>query len=86
MKKNLLICPTCRNNGVKSILGELTKDNTFLIQRFHKGYTEIIGKDFGVKCGACGEPVFIRKDHERNSNQWKQRVSWTQIVGTIGTI
>ena len=58
MKRNLIICPKC----LKQVLGEILPNRMFRIMRFHNGYTDIAGRDFGVVCGACGELVFIRKE------------------------
>jgi len=62
MQKQLIICPTCNSVGTKAVLGEMTSEGNFRIMRFHRSYTDVFGKDFGVKCGNCGENVFIRKE------------------------
>lgn len=66
MRKNLIVCPSCRNNGTINVLGEI-KDGSFLIQRFHKGYTRIIGKDFAVYCEICSEPIYIKTERKDES-------------------
>jgi hypothetical protein len=59
--KNLIVCGNCLTNGTKSVLGEIDENGYFAILRFHNGYTRIVGKDFAVLCGGCGEPTYIRK-------------------------
>lgn len=59
-KPNLLICPSCWKNGDKQILGECIGEGTVDVLRFHQHTTRIIGGDFTIECGQCGEPVYIR--------------------------
>jgi len=66
MKKNLLRCPNC----LKQILGEMLPDGIFRIMRFHNGYTDVVGSDFGVICGNCNETVFIRKGVDYGSSSF----------------
>ncbi|MCP3686715.1 MAG: hypothetical protein GY861_29100 [bacterium] len=61
MKRNLIYCPTCKQNGVTNVLGEVDEHGHFLVLRFHKGMTRIVSDQFGVICGRCTELVFIRK-------------------------
>lgn len=86
--KKLVQCPNCANNGIKSILGELGTSGNFLILRFHRGYTEITGKDYGVICGNCREPVYIRKeaDDRKIRSEWQFGISWGTDVQSFGTI
>jgi hypothetical protein len=85
--KNLIICPNCELKGTKSILGE-NEGGTFSILRFHKGYTHIVGNDFAVICGACGEKTYIRKENGTNSGnveiQWFHQEFTVSQLGTIG--
>ena len=66
-KRNLIICPNCRERGVVNILGEMDKLGHFLVMRFHKGLTRIVGQDFAVVCDKCKELVYIRRKRERVS-------------------
>jgi formylmethanofuran dehydrogenase subunit E len=82
-KSNLIICPTCRQGGTKSILGEMN-NGTFSVMRFHKAFTMITGADFTIHCSYCGEPVYERKEkNEPDSNIRQLRVSRLSFVGTI---
>lgn len=59
--KNLVQCPSCELNGRRNILGEIDSNGHFLVLRFHKGITRIIGNSFQVVCDLCNEPIFYRK-------------------------
>jgi hypothetical protein len=82
MNKKLIKCPNCQ----KQVLGEMTEEGIFRVMRFHNGYTDIFGKDFGVRCGNCGEYVFIRKEGDAGSsirNLWVHRISFGSSFGTF---
>src|SRR3990167_6855291 len=84
--KLLIACGNCENQGTRSILGEITPEGYFAVMRFHRGYTNIIGKDFAVVCGACNEPQYIRKEEINGTpNITYQRGQDTRIYGTIQT-
>ncbi len=61
MKKKLLICPSCEQNGTINILGEIRKDGSFVVLRFHQGETIVNGDSFIVVCGICKKPIYVRK-------------------------
>ena len=79
MKKNLVRCPNCN----KQILGEMTENGVFRIMRFHNGFTDVIGNDFGVICGNCGEKVFIRKGE--NGTNSSDRLAWVHSESFVGS-
>lgn len=61
MKKRLLICPICEQNGKKEVLGELDSQGNLVILRFKNSSTKIVSPHFLVQCGVCGEVAFYRK-------------------------
>ena len=79
---------------MKQILGEMLDNGVFRVMRFHNGFTDIVGSDFGIICGNCKEAVFIRKGGDgTNSNIRLQytriysRVdSWGGSVNAVGTL
>lgn len=58
MKKDLLICPFCREKGITNILGEI-KNGDLLVKRYAQSYTLIESKEFKIKCN-CGELVYFK--------------------------
>jgi predicted aconitase with swiveling domain len=58
--KNLLVCPICRENQIKSILGEVDKRGNVIVERHHLSTTVISGKQFSLNCGKCGNKIMIR--------------------------
>ena len=83
MQKQLIVCGNCQTHGTKSVLGEITPEGYFAVLRFHQGYTKIVGRDFAVICGGCGEPTYIRKDNNGTSSP--QRISWVHSQSFTGT-
>ena len=72
-------------------MGEITPEGYFAVMRFHRGYTNIIGKDFAVVCGACNEAQYIRKEETNGTpNITYQRLEWVYsgtfnpAPGTLG--
>lgn len=66
--KNLIICPHCQEEGIKQTMAEVLPSGFIAVQRFHhtkygKDYTVITGSSLSLKCGRCGETVFIREQH-----------------------
>lgn len=61
LKKQLLHCPNCLQNGNREILGEVTDDG-FVVLRFHRGPTIIRGS-FSVACGVCGYSCYYRMSY-----------------------
>lgn len=59
--KNLVICQTCQNNGIRQILGEIDNQGHFLVLRFHNGFTRIVGGSFIIACGKCNTQVYFKK-------------------------
>ena len=59
--KNLVKCGRCESNGRINVLGEIDSGGDFLVLRFHKGTTRVIGESFTVVCDLCQEPIYIRK-------------------------
>jgi len=86
-KTNLIICPNCRRQGRIEVLGEVNQLGHLLVMRFHKGMTTIIGSDFAVVCGKCGELTYIKKRKKINPYQWLLGVSRFSSIGTVmGTV
>ena len=77
-KRNLVICPNCQNKGITQVLGEIDDFGHFLVMRFHKGITRIIGGKFTVACGVCGELVYIKQERKQdvraNVRYWFYRI------------
>ena len=73
--KAFVKCPTCEQNGITSILGELKPTGHLVIQRFyqyqsgkfHKEYTIIGGDNFFIVCAKCGETVYFKKAERREN-------------------
>ena len=86
MKKNLVRCPNC----LKQILGEMLPSGTFRIMRFHNGFTDVVGNDFGVICGNCKEIVFIRRGVENGtiafSYQWESWIHGGTSLQEAGSV
>lgn len=66
MRKNLIVCPICYENGTKQVLGELDENGNFVVMRFkgqgHNASTVIFSPLMLVKCGVCNSTVFYRKE------------------------
>lgn len=56
--KNLLICPFCKEKGIKNILGEI-QSGKLIVKRYAQSYTIIEGDNFNIKCN-CGEMVYFK--------------------------
>jgi len=87
--KNLIQCPSCEQQDRRQILGEIDSNGHFLVLRFHKGITRIIGNDFEVVCDLCQEPIYYKKGGNRGtmSNygfKWVRRFSFGTALGTAG--
>jgi hypothetical protein len=82
MKRNLVICPRCREQGHLSVLGEIDEQGRLAVMRFHQGLTRIGGRDFWVVCGRCGELVYIKRKPAAGSQVF---MSQQVIMGTITT-
>jgi len=81
--KKLLVCPNCEKEGKKNVLAEV-KDDEVSILRFHKGETIISGKSFFVKCGNCGEIIYLRERRQDvNVHVWKKTLTSRRICGTV---
>ena len=78
--KKLIICPVCKKNGKKQVLGEL-KDGHFVVERYHKGGTRIVGNCFGVVCDNCGSLIYIKKGGQdgKNLDFRSKRIRWTEF-------
>ena len=66
------------------VLGEIIESGDFLIKRGGQNYTTIVGSDFSVICGKCGEEVY-RKETTNGTlgDQWIGRVHWESFSGTF---
>jgi hypothetical protein len=58
--KQLLVCPTCQEKGIKQVLGSFNEDGSFEVLRFRNTTTKIVSGEMEIKCGVCGETVFFR--------------------------
>ena len=58
--KQLVICSSCQEKGIISVLGEIDTEGYFVVMRFHKGYTKVKAEHFLVVCGACNTPNYKR--------------------------
>ena len=66
--KQLLVCRFCEEKGIRQILGEI-RDKEIIVMRFHLHETRIIAENYSVRCGNCGEVIFMRKGkHESRGN------------------
>jgi hypothetical protein len=75
-----------RPGGV--VLGEVTDDGGFLIKRGGQNYTKIVGENFDVLCGRCGNVVYRKEVDGTSSDQRVVRIHRESVVGTfqfIGT-
>jgi hypothetical protein len=92
MKKALVACPRCENEGRRYILGELAPTGHVLIQRVHgsngqyRNFTIVGGNDFYLVCDYCGTKVFFRKVEERRDfgTSFSYGESWF-FRGTLGS-
>ena len=87
--RSLLQCPNCEKIGRRNILGEIDPNGHFLVLRFHKGITRIIGDSFTVVCDYCNEPIYIRKGDNRGTvfsyrQQWAFGFAAGSEVGSTG--
>ena len=72
-KKQLIVCPNCKEKGIKQTMAEMLPSGLVSIQRFHhkqygKDCTLIGGSNFYLICGHCGHKVFIRKNEKKVHN------------------
>lgn len=81
--KNLIMCPSCESNGRRNILGELDTQGHFLVLRFHKGITRIVGDAYTVICDLCNEPIYIRKGGNLGTVLSQGTFTTFSIYGTI---
>ena len=83
MKKvNLLICGNCETQGFKEIVGEVDESGAVLVQRFHRGYTKVIG-NFSIICGRCGIEIFF-KERRQNEDSYIG-ITWIHIISFTGS-
>lgn len=61
-KKNLIQCPFCAAMGKRVYLGEMTKEGSFNIMRFKQFTVTIESEDYKVRCGECGNLVYIHNE------------------------
>ena len=80
-KRNLIVCPKCKENKITQVLGEIDDWGHFLVMRFHQGITRIVGGSFAVVCGKCGELVYIKKgkDEGKVSDNWLIGISRFEV-------
>lgn len=67
--KKIIRCPVCEKNGIKQSLAEVLDSGMVSILRRGYGkyaeYTVVSGSEFTLKCGNCGNTVFVRQSkHE----------------------
>lgn len=58
--KKFIICPTCEQDKKKEVLAQIEDDGSISILRWHSSKTYLLGKEFSIKCGGCGEIVYNR--------------------------
>lgn len=96
-EKTLIRCPKCEEEGLIKTIGLLFPNGLVSIQREFtpargetepkRDYTIVKGDNFSLLCGYCGEEVYRKEANVgTNSDKWVARVSWTQTVGTFGTL
>jgi len=64
-QKQLVVCPTCEEQGYREILCEVV-NNKIHILRYHQGYTVIESNNFSVICGRCKQPVLYKISKKTN--------------------
>ena len=73
IKKNLIYCGNCEKSGKREVLGEVGDMGNFIIMRFHKGSTIVIGDSFLIKCGVCQEETFYRDYRNEIKNDFSNK-------------
>ena len=86
--KQLIQCPSCEQQGRRQILGEIDNQGHFIVLRFHKGTTRIVGDSFTVFCDLCTEPIYIKKGGTSGtvSSYRESRVFRVTSLQTSGTV
>jgi len=91
-KTNLIICPSCEARGFREVLGEVDRDGNVIVQRFHRGYTKIVG-NFFILCGRCYEEIYFKERREEvsgtfsnNGSERLHRDSSFEATAAIGSL
>lgn len=88
----LIKCPNCEVGGIKQNLAAINDDGSISVRRRRSlrnwDQTIIVGNNFSLICGNCGEAAFVRKDNDESLSDRIPRLSGISITyqtGTIGT-